>query len=220
MQIRAHIRVHAIVTIVLLATASGCRAPVLQIEQPGDAARFRTWDFVKPRRGEVYAPALVDVNLERSVARHVGHGLSARGFERSGRAPDLLVYFQLGIRVQTVVENVAGGVEYLSSHHSSPSFEVQSTQTEERHYENAELVVLLIDPNERRLVWRGNFSQRYREAFRPHLGEAVGELLAKVPRSGAAERVPVVIVREEGGEDVRLSHANWPSSRDLDLMLD
>jgi len=92
---------------------------------------------------------------------------------------------------------VTDAVQHLSSLHHSPSYEVQSTRTEVTRFEIAELLVLVIDSSERRLVWRGRLNERYRDAFTPHLAEAVSQLLAHVPPPRPSTNRRTVIVKEE-----------------------
>jgi hypothetical protein len=72
---------------------------------------------------------------------------------------------------------------------------VQATRTEIRRYEFAELLVLMLDRRERTLVWRGRFEERYRDEFAPYLGEAVSQLLARVPPPRPSTDARTVIVK-------------------------
>jgi hypothetical protein len=181
---------------VCLLFAFGCRTPSLQIEKPGDVSRYRTWNFVHPVRGVIHTPFLVGIDLEPVVAKQIEIGLSDRGFRRTTNDPDLLVYFELIVRRQLVKQNVTGAIQHLPSLHYSLSYDVQTTRTELRHYEIAELLVLMIEPRERRLVWRGRLNERYRDEFTPHLGEAVSQLLAHAPPPRPSTNGRTVIVRE------------------------
>jgi hypothetical protein len=189
------IAIYLIVAFGLTSFASGCRTPTLQIETPGDASRYRTWDFAHPVRDVIHAPVLVGVDLEPLVAKQVEIGLADRGFRRTANDPDLLVHFQLAVRGQLVKENVTGAIQHLPSFHHSPSFDVQATRTEFRRYEFAELLVLMLDRRERALVWRGRLEGRYRDAFTPHLREAVSQLLARVPPPRPPTDARTVIVK-------------------------
>jgi hypothetical protein len=190
------ITVCLLVAFASIAFASGCRTPSPQIDEPGDASRYRTWDFVQPLRGVIHAPLLVGIDLEPVVAKQVEVGLSDRGFRRAPNDPDLLVYFQLVVREQLIQQNVTGAIQHLPSFSHAPSYDVQTTQTEFRRYEIAELLVLMIDSRERRLVWRGRLNERYPDEFTPHLGDAVSQLLAHVPPPRSLTDGRTVIVKE------------------------
>jgi hypothetical protein len=191
----------------LISFASGCRTPNLQIETPGDAAGYRTWDFVHPVGDVIHAPLPVGSDLDPVVAKQVEIGLSDRGFRRTTNEPDLLVYVQLVVRGQLVKQNVTGAIQHLPSLSYSPSYDVQATRIELRRYEIAELLVLMLDPRERRLVWRGRLNERYRDEFAPHLGEAVSQLLAHVPPPRPFTNGRTVIVREGAPQGTRTTGA-------------
>ncbi len=196
MRLTLRITARLVVAIALISFASGCRTLSLQIDKPGDVSGYRTWNFVHPMRGAIHAPLLVGIDLEPVVAKQVEIGLYDRGFRRTSNDPDLLVYFQLVVREQLVQQNVTSAIQHLPSLHYSPSYDVQTTKTEIRRYEIAELLVLMIDSRERRLVWRGRLNERYLDAFTPHLGEAVSLLLAHVPSPRLATDSRTVIVKE------------------------
>ena len=212
MRLTLRITVCLLVAFALISFASGCRTLSLQIEKPGDASRYRTWDFAHPVRGVIHAPLLVDIDLEPVVAKQVEIWLSDRGFRRTTNDPDLLVYFQLVVRGQLVEQSVTGAVQYLPSLHYSPSYEVQSTRTELRRYEIAELLVLMIDSSERRLVWRGRLNERYRDEFTPHLGEAVSQLLAHVPPPRPSTNGRTLVVKEGTPQDTPTTGAPKPAT--------
>jgi hypothetical protein len=191
------ITVYLLVAFALISFASGCRTLSLEVETPGDASRYRTWNFVHPTRDATHAPFLVGTDFASAVSQKVESELSDRGFQRTANDPDLLVFFQLGVREQLVEQHVTGAMQHLASLHSTPSYEVQVTRTEFRRYEIAELLLVMVESNERQLVWRGRLSDRYLDGFKPHLGEAVSQLLAQVPFSQPSMNGPTVIVREE-----------------------
>jgi hypothetical protein len=186
-----------LVAFALFSFASGCRTLSLEIENPGDVSRYRSWDFVHSVRNRIQAPVLVGIDLEPVVAEQVEIGLSDRGFQRSLNDPDLLVYFHLGVREQLVKRNVTSAIQHLPSLHYAPSYDVQVTRTELIRYEIAELLIVMIDSRERQLVWRGQLSERYPDAFTPHLSEAVSQILARVPSPRPSPSGRTVIVREE-----------------------
>ena len=196
MRLTLRITARLVVAFALISFASGCRTLSLQIDKPGDVSGYTTWNFVHPVRAVIYAPLLVDIDLEPAVAKQIEIGLSDRGFQRTPNDPDLLVYFQLVVREQLVQQNETSAVQHLPSLHHAPSYDVQATRTELRRYEIAELLVLIIDSRERRLVWRGRLNERYLDAFTPHLGEAVSLLLAHVPSPRLATESRTVIVKE------------------------
>lgn len=196
MRLTLRITARLVVAFALISFASGCRTLSLQIDKPGDVSGYRTWDFVHPVRDVIHAPLLVGIDLESVVAKQVEIVLNDRGFRRTPNDPDLLVYFQLVVREQLVQQNVTSAIQHLASLHDAPSYDVQVSRTELRRYEIVELLVLMIDSRERRLVWRGRLNERYPDSFMPHLGEAVSLLLAHVPSPRLATDSRTVIVKE------------------------
>ena len=205
MELTLRIADRLVVAFALISFASGCRTLSLQIDEPGDVSDYRTWNFVHSVRDVIHAPLLVGIDLESVVAKQVEIGLTDRGFQRTPNDPDLLVYFQLVVQEQLVQQNVTSAIQHLPSLHYSPSYDVQTTQTELKRYEIVDLLVLMIDSRERRLVWRGRLNERYLDAFTPHLGEAVSQLLARVPSPRPSTNGRTVIVKEGLGSGLLIA---------------
>jgi hypothetical protein len=187
-------------SIALLSSIVGCATTLnLRVEDPGDVARFRTWDWLRDDGERVHAPA--DRDSELQVARQIEESLSARGFRRVPGSAEVLVDFDLTIRRESVEVASTGALQTLHSLHSSPSFEVQATRYETLHYEIADLKIVAIDPRERSVVWRGSFAQRYEEARSPQINDAVAQLLAKMPTPRPRLDGPRAVVREQSTDE-------------------
>jgi len=199
------ITVYLLVAFASISFASGCRTLSLEVETPGDVSRYRTWNFAHPTRDVTHAPFLVGTDFESAVSQQVEIELFDRGFQRTANDPDLLVFFQLGVREQLVEQQVTGAMQHLPSLHNAPSYDVQVTRTEFRRYEIAELLFVMVESKGRQLVWRGRLNDRYLDGFKPHLGEAVSQLLAQVPFSRPSMNGPTVIVREEAPFGISVS---------------
>jgi hypothetical protein len=197
MQAALQSEIRLILTIVLLLSIVSCATSMsLRVEDPGDVARFRTWDWLRDDGGSVDASADPDSELDLQAARQIEKSLSALGFRRSPGNAELLVVFDLTIRRGVVEVARTGALQTLHSLHNSPSFEVQATQYEKRHYEIADLKVVAIDPRERSVIWRGSFARRYWEAESPQIKDAVVQLLAKMPTPRPRLDRPRAIVHE------------------------
>jgi hypothetical protein len=173
----------------------------LRVEDPGDVARFRTWDWLRDDGERIDAPSDRDSELELQAARQIEESLSALGFRRSPGSAELLIVFDLTIRREVVEVARTGALQTLHSFHYSPSFEVQATQYEKRHYEIADLKVVAIDPRERSVIWRGSFARRYEEAEPPHIEDAVVQLLAKMPTPRPRLDRPRAVVHERSTDE-------------------
>jgi hypothetical protein len=173
----------------------------LRVEDPGDVARFRTWDWLRDDGKGVDSPADLGSELKRQVARQIEASLRARGFRRAPESAELLVDFDLAIRREVVEVARTGALQTLHSLHSSPSFEVQATRYEMRHYEIADLKIVAIDPRERSVVWRGSFAKHYGEVRSPQLNDAVTQLLARMPTPRPRLDGPRAVVRERSTDE-------------------
>ncbi len=190
------------VSIVLLSSIVSCATTMsLRAEDPGDVSRFRTWDWLRDDGERVDAPANGDSELELQVARQIEESLGARGFRRAPGSAEILVVFDLTIRREDVEVARTGALQTLHSLHSSPSFEVQATRYEMRHYEIVDLKIVAIDPREQSVVWRGSFAKRYEEARPPQMNDAVAQLLARLPTSRPRPDGPRAVVRERSTDE-------------------
>jgi len=190
------------VSTVLLSIILSCSTTMsLRTEDPGDVSRFRTWDWLRDDGERVGAPADPVSELELQVARQIEESLGARGFRRAPGSPEILVVFDLTIRREVVEVAQTGALQTLHSMNSSPSFEVQATRYEMRHYEIADLKIVALDPRERSVVWRGSFARRYGEVQPLHLNAAVIQLLARLPTPRPRPDGPRAVVHERSTDE-------------------
>jgi hypothetical protein len=189
-------------SVALLSSIVSCATTMnLRVDDPGDVARFRTWDWLHDDGERVDAPADRDSELELQVARQIEESLSARGFRRAPGSAEVLVDFDLTIRRGVVEVARTGALQTLYSLHASPSFEVQATRYEMHHYEIAELKIVAIDPRERSVVWRGSFAKRYGGARSSRMNDAVAQLLARMPTPRPRLDGPRAVVRERSTDE-------------------
>jgi hypothetical protein len=187
--------IRSALSIALLSSILSCATTMsLRVEDPGDVSRFRTWDWLHDGGEKVDASAAPDSELQ--VARQIEEWLSSRGYRRATGSAEILVDFDLAIRRGVVEVARTEALQTLHSLHSSPSFEVQATRYEKRHYEIADLKIVAIDPRERSVVWRGSFAKRYGEARTLQLNDAVAQLLVRLPTSRPQPDSPRAFVHE------------------------
>jgi hypothetical protein len=117
------------------------------------------------------------------LARLVERELIARGFERSEGAADFLVASYLRVQRELMTVSVTPATQFVSSLHSSPSYEIQTTRREVHAYERVYLAIVVAEAREQRLIWRGELESRFRGSFAPHLGDAVSNLLDRFPKA-------------------------------------
>lgn len=188
-------------SIVVFSSIAGCATTSLRVEDVGDVSRFRTWNWLRDDGKRVDSPAAPSSELKRQAARQIEASLRARGFRRVPEGAELLVDFDLAIRREVVEVARTGALQTLHSFHSSPSFEVQATRYEMRHYEIADLRIVAIDPRERSVVWRGSFVQRYEQARSSHIDDAVAQLFARLPTPRPQLDGPRAVVRERSMDE-------------------
>jgi hypothetical protein len=197
MQVALQSVIRLVLSIALLLSIVSCATTMrLRVDDPGDVSRFRTWDWLRDDGERLHVPVDSGSELELQVARRIEESLRARGYRRAPGSAEILVDFDFAIRREVVEVARTGALQTLNSLHSSPSFEVQVTRYEMRHYEIADLKIVAIDPRERSVVWRGSFTKRYEEARSPQVNDAVAQLLAKLPTPRPRLDGPRAIVHE------------------------
>ncbi len=147
-----------------------------------DFSRHRTWDWLPHEAITVHALPPDQHELDTLLTRLVEGELIARGFERSEGAADFLVASYLRVQRELMTVSVTPATQFLYSLHSSPSYAIQATTQEVHAYERAYLAIVVAEGREQRLIWRGEFEGRFRGSFAPHLGDAVSNLLDRIPK--------------------------------------
>jgi hypothetical protein len=171
-----------------------CATPVkVEFDERVDISRYRTWAWLPRAARTVDAPFSDAAALDARLARLVERALQEHGFERMRGRADFVVSCHL--RVEREIESVSEtpAIQELSSHHSSPSYQIQATRRELRTYETGHLTIVVGGVRQKRVIWRGDFEERFREDFAPHLEEAVLSIFDRFPRAanpGAPPQTP------------------------------
>jgi hypothetical protein len=172
--------VHVAATAVLLLGA-GCATGVdVSFDTEQDFSRYRTWDWL-PRGRSVDALPGEEVRLSALTTKLVARELGVRGLEQASHAPDLLVAYQLRIVRRVLIANETGATDYLASHHSSPSYLVQSSRTRVEIRDYGDLYVVMTNGDRDAVVWRGRAWDGVSGTFDEHLARVVAELLDRFP---------------------------------------
>ena len=158
----------------------------VHIDQRKDLAGYRTWNFLAHESGSVYAPDADARALDATLTRLIERCLLERGFERVKGRPDFYVRYVLEVRRQLVSTEETPAVESLSSLHESPSYEFQATASRVEIYETGHLAILVSEPGEQTVIWRGGFEGRLRGELQPQLKDVVASVLGHFPASVAA----------------------------------
>jgi len=172
---------------VVAVVAAGCTTSLdVAFDDGQDFSRYRTWDWLPAGRSVEALPG-EERALAALTSRLVEAQLGARGLARSRDGADLLVGYTLRVQRQVVATNETGAVDLLSSHHSSPSFLVQSTQQRLQIHDDGYLRIVLTDGEREQVLWRGELWARSRQDFAHHLPDAVSRLLARLPAAVARD---------------------------------
>lgn len=176
---------------ILASLGAACASPVqVHIDQRRDFSGYCTWNFLSLWAGNVDAPLSDARDLNATLTRLVERDLLERGFVRVQGRPDFYVTLRLEVRRQYVITTETPAVQHLPSLHRETSYDIQVTQRRVEAYEIGNLAILVSDPDEEGVVWRGGFEGRFRGAIEPHLKDAVSSLLERLPSRAAASGAP------------------------------
>jgi hypothetical protein len=183
------IAIVALLSVSLLGVACATSLEI-SVDESQDFSRYRTWDWLPGAARTIDAPTPHSGGLDRDLARLVERELERRGFERVRREADLRVGAGLKVRSEVVKVFETGAVEQVSSHHESPSYEVQATVERRETHQRSRLAVVAIDARRGKVVWRGTLEERLRGPVSPELKRMVAELLDHFPPAGRANESP------------------------------
>jgi hypothetical protein len=163
------------------ALAAGCATRVdVTFDESQDFSQYRTWDFL-PRGRHVDALPGEEEEFDTLTWYLVDRALRGRGLVRDSEAPDLLVSYQLRVVRRLVVANETGATDYLASHHSSPSYLVQSTSTRIEHHDYGSLDLVVTNGLRDRVVWRGRGLGQGPGLFEYRLDDVITALIERFP---------------------------------------
>ena len=200
----------AIVAVVTLSLGLACTTSVeISVDEREDFSQYRTWNWLPAAPRTIDAPTPYIIGLERALALLVAREFEHLGLERVDKGGDLKVGVLLNVRHEVVTIAETGAIEYLSSLHASPSFEVQTTLTREETHERTRLVIFAIDAHSRQVVWKGALEERFRGHFYPHLERTVANLLERFPSAGRSSESPGP--RRDPGTDGPAMFSSSPS---------
>ncbi len=162
-------------------TLAGCASMNVSsyLERGIDVGQYRTFSW-GPAETLSTGDARLDNNqfFDERVRRDVERELTARGFEKtmSGTA-DLLVHYHASITQQIDARNIDHGDGYRDNDDSQPYA-----------YEAGTLLIDLVDPRTKTLVWRGWAEGSIdgvidnQEWMEQRIGQVVARILERLPR--------------------------------------
>jgi len=148
-----------------------------------DFSRIASWDWVPGPQGSTGNPRLDSDLLDQRIRSAVDAELSLRGVRRAREGnPDVLIAYHLGVENKIDVNTVQRSYGYGPYWYSGPAY----TETYVSEYEQGTLLIDILQPEDRRLVWRGAGQARVNESGSPEdrearVREAVRKILEQFP---------------------------------------
>lgn len=148
-----------------------------------DFSGWRSFAWLSDRPMQGGDPRLHNDLVDARVRGAVDRALAERGFEKAPEASaDFLVAYYVGLETRIDVRTVHNSARYSRRGWSGGV----ATSTQVRQYEMGTLLLDMLDPTDRRLVWRGSANARIRERSDPaqraqQIDEAVQSILDRFP---------------------------------------
>ncbi|WP_028117529.1 DUF4136 domain-containing protein [Ferrimonas senticii] len=168
---------------------AGCASIDTDVDYNTDAnfSDYRSWAWL-PVSAEQGAPYQQDGLNDQRIRRAIASELLGKGLiETSADNADLLVNYVTSVETKIDVDTFYSSFGYHPYYYRNPFlYGGVSTETRVREYQQGTLMVDLIDPTDRNLLWRGSASgtvkQRQTPAERTEaVKQAVNAILAQYP---------------------------------------
>lgn len=175
----------ATLAVALTASLAGCTSfPVETDYDPEiDFGSLGSYGWLEAKREKTGDPRIDNDLLDARVRRAVDAALAAKGYRKTeGEPADFEVTYHVGVErqvdVQTYVDSYPRGYRW----YSGPT----QAYTTVREYDVGSLVLDIVSPSEKQLIWRGATQARINDAGTPEQREkraraAVDAILAKFP---------------------------------------
>lgn len=191
-QLLASVRavVPAIALAVMTLGSVGCSTLVdVTVDERADFSRYRTWRWVSRGVPQIDAPQSNRALLDALLTRLIEQGLEARGYERDGDPPDLLVDYRISLQRRLVLVDVPRAPYLLSSHNSSASYWIEGSETQKRLVSDLRLRIDVASA-QGQLVWQAELQRRVEQGQDLDLDGAVTTLLDRFPERDSAHEAP------------------------------
>ena len=164
----------AAIVIASLSLSAGLACSTVRVSTDYDPsvefARLQTYDWLDERSGVEGDREDVRGLLDRRIRSAVEDELSGKGLSRDDAAPDLLVTYQLAVDTKLDIDTLHTGLGYGRGWYGGG---LATSQTIVREYDEGTLLIDLVDPASRQLVWRGTGVSRVRDAKSPEQREEI-----------------------------------------------
>jgi hypothetical protein len=148
-----------------------------------DFTRVRSYAWFDDKSGVQGDRADVTSLLDQRLRRSIDAELQRKGLSPVGRAEaDVLVGYHLGVETKLDVNTIDTGYGYGYGRYRGGI----SSHTTVTEYQEGTLLIDLIDPKSKQLIWRGSGQSRLRRSSTPEqreqrIDEAVAEILKSFP---------------------------------------
>ncbi len=170
----------------LLVTAL-CACSTLRVSSDYDPAfdfsGFRTWNWLTGPQAGTVDPRLPSGLVEERIRAALEKHLAALGFERSATGtPDFRVGYHAAVEDKVDVQTINRAYGYGPGWGAGRG--LMTSDTYVRQYEQGTLIVDIVDPRTKRLVWRGSaqaevYSYATPEQREARIDDAVGQILER-----------------------------------------
>jgi hypothetical protein len=169
---------------IVAAALAGCAPMRIDVDYD-PSARFdglRSWDWASEAPKRTGNPRIDNSLFDARVRRAVEERLAAQGYERREAAPDFLVEYHAALDRRLDARQIYTGFGYGPGYWG-PYGDVQTIV---REYEQGTLILDVLDPRERRLLWRGVAEAEVYPTGSPEeraqrIAEAVRRILERFP---------------------------------------
>ncbi|MGH8495447.1 MAG: DUF4136 domain-containing protein [Gammaproteobacteria bacterium] len=161
-----------------------CGGPNIQVERDPDAnlVEYESYSWVAPEQQDVEDPILDSALLSKKVERAIRATLDERGFEATETNPDFYVTYHTASKEKLRTTGFNVGIGY-SRFDPRWGYAAVFGPPEVRSYEEAVLIIDVVDAETDTLVWRGWETGRLsRERFSAEAVDvAVEQILSRFP---------------------------------------
>ena len=183
-----------VVTAILLASLlAGCSSMEVNVDYDpkGDFSGLKTFDWIPGPRKPSGDPRIDDNTiLDRRIRGAVESELAAKGFRKSAQSPDFWLAYHVTLDKRqsvTTLNNYHGyGPGWGWDYYSPPYASKRRSETFVYEYEAGTLLLDVVDPDGRDLIWRGSAMDEVNFSATPsakeqQINEAVRRMLEKFP---------------------------------------
>jgi hypothetical protein len=174
-----------IAALLLAVCCSACAGVGVEFDPSEDFSSYRKWAWLPRLEPPVHPLAPSPEGLPEEIESRTEEFLAARGFVRvDEEEADFFVTYHVVVHVEIVILSETNAEQFVASMNDSPSYGVTRSETRRRVYQRGQLVIDVVEGDDRQLVWRGSTESKYRGSWKPHARAAVFDILDRLPPEG------------------------------------